>query len=105
AIMASLAVALTLTPALSLMFFAKGVRSSGESRLQTWLKSIYGKILNVFASWPRLTILVVLLICAGALLKLPKLGSELLPEFREGHFVLQVQAVPGTSLAETLRVG
>ncbi|MDB6065439.1 MAG: heavy metal efflux pump, cobalt-zinc-cadmium [Pedosphaera sp.] len=105
AIMASLAVALTLTPALSLLFFAKGVRSSGESRLQAWLKAIYGKILNIFARWPRAIMLVVLLICAGALLKLPKLGSELLPEFREGHFVLQIQAAPGTSLKEMQRIG
>src|SRR5437667_1632463 len=27
------------------------------------------------------------------------------PEFREGHFVLGVQAIPGTSLAEMLRIG
>ena len=32
-------------------------------------------------------------------------GGEFLPEFREGHFVLQVQAVPGTSLPEMLRIG
>ncbi len=48
---------------------------------------------------------VVLLICAGALLALPKFGSEFLPEFREGHFVLQIQMAPGTSLPEMLRMG
>ena len=30
---------------------------------------------------------------------------SLLPEFREGHFVLQVQAMPGTSLPEMIRIG
>ena len=105
AIMASLAVALTLTPALSLLFFAKGVRSSSEPRLQSWLKSAYGKTLKFFARWPWAIMLGVLLICLAALSKVPNLGSEFLPAFREGHFVLQVQAVPGTSLPEMLRIG
>jgi CzcA family heavy metal efflux pump len=105
AIMASLAVALTVTPALSLLFFAKGVRDGKEPRLQTWLKSVYGSVLNFFARWPRVIMLVVGLICLAALLILPKSGGEFLPEFREGHFVLSVQMTPGTSLAEMLRMG
>jgi Cu/Ag efflux pump CusA len=35
----------------------------------------------------------------------PYLGGEFLPEFREGHFVLQVSGGPGTSLPEMLRMG
>src|SRR5204862_1174457 len=38
AILASLAVALTLTPALAFLFFARGVRTAAEPRLQHWLK-------------------------------------------------------------------
>lgn len=104
AIMASLAVALTLTPALSLLFFAKGVKDGKEPRVQVWLKRWYGGVLNFFARWPRALILAVVLICAGALLALPHFGSEFLPEFREGHFVLQIQAAPGTSLPEMRRL-
>ncbi len=105
AIMASLAVALTLTPALALLFFAKGVRNETEPRLQTKLKSVYGRSLNFFSGRPKTIMVVVLLICVGALLMLPNFGSEFLPEFREGHFVLQVQMTPGTSLPEMLRMG
>ena len=47
----------------------------------------------------------VVLVCVAAALKLPGLGREFLPEFREGHLVLQVSAAPGTSLAEMLRIG
>ncbi len=105
AIMASLAVALTLIPALALLFFARGVKASSESRLQAGLKSGYGGTLRFVARRPGPTILMVLLVCAAAVLTLPGFGSGLLPEFREGHFVLGVQAVPGTSLAEMMRIG
>lgn len=105
AIMTSLAVALTVTPALALLFFAKGVRSSSESWLQRGLKSVYGKTLGFFARWPRAILLGVVVVCVAALLKLPHFGSEFLPMFREGHLVLQVQTIPGTSLAEMLRIG
>ena len=105
AILASLVVALTLTPALSLVFFARGVRSSTEPRLQNLLKSAYGKTLHLVARAPVAVILAVALVCAAAALLLPGFGTEFLPQFREGHFVLQVQAVPGTSLAEMLRIG
>ena len=62
-------------------------------------------MLNFFARGPRAVILAVVLVCAAAALGLPSFGSGLLPEFREGHFVLQVQAIPGTSLAEMTRIG
>jgi CzcA family heavy metal efflux pump len=105
AIMASLGVALTVTPALSLVFFGKGVRNSSEPRLQAGLKTVYRATLRLIFRWPRTAIAVVLAVCAAALLLLPHFGDDFLPEFREGHFVLQVQAVPGTSLQETLRIG
>lgn len=105
AIMASLAVALTLTPALSLLFFARGVRDTGEPRLQRWLKAIYRRVLGVVSAWPRAVITVVLIACAGAITQLPFFGAGFLPEFREGHFVLGINTAPGTSLPEMLRIG
>ena len=105
AIMASLAVALTLTPALSYLFFARGVRESAEPKLQTWLKNIYTRMLRGIARAPEALMLGVFVLCAGAAVMLPFFGGEFLPEFREGHFVLQVNTAPGTSLPEMLRIG
>lgn len=105
AIMASLFVALTVTPALAFLFFKHGVRSAKEPRLQTWSKSVYRRILELFSRWPKLILATVLLICVGSLMTLPRSSGEFLPEFREGHFVLQVFAAPGASLPETLRLG
>src|SRR5207244_7538681 len=36
---------------------------------------------------------------------LPFFGGEFLPEFREGHFILHIAAIPGTSLEESLALG
>lgn len=104
AIMASLLVALTLTPALALLFFSKGRRNETEPRLQHWLKSHYRKALTFVMGRPRAIMMVVLVFCLAALTRLPS-GGEFLPEFREGHFVLQVSTAPGTSLPEMLRIG
>lgn len=105
AIFASLGVALTLTPALSLLFFARGVREKREPRLQSWLKTRYRSVLAAVMRWPKAVVAVVAVLCIGAVTRLPFLGGEFLPEFREGHFVLQVNTKPGTSLPEMLRLG
>ena len=105
AIMASLAVALTLTPALSFLFFARGVRNTEETRLQAWLKGTYVRALGVISRGPVLVILLVFMLCLAAVAALPFFKGEFLPEFREGHFVLQVSTAPGSSLPETLRIG
>jgi Cu/Ag efflux pump CusA len=104
AIMASLVVALTLTPALAYVLFRNGVRKTEDSFLQRWLKSWYRGMLSFVARWPRVIIGAVVVFCVLALTRLPS-GGEFLPEFREGHFVLQVFATPGTSLPEMLRLG
>ena len=105
AILASLLTALTLTPALAFLFFDKGVSQPTEPRLQRWLKTGYRHGLGFIARWPRLIIGVVAIVCVGAITRLPFFGGELLPKFREGHFVLQVSTPPGTSMLEMLRVG
>ncbi len=105
AILASLLVALTVTPALSLLFFKQGARKAGDPPLQRWLKGGYLKLLGFIARWPRSVIVAAVIIVAGALTRLPTGEGDLLPTFREGHFVLQVFAAPGTSLPEMLRIG
>ncbi len=66
--------------------------------------SVYEKIL-AFALGHRLIIVgLSLLILAGSYFLYQKLGSEFLPGFDEGAFVLDYKAPPGTSLAETDRI-
>ncbi|HZR16528.1 MAG TPA: efflux RND transporter permease subunit [Verrucomicrobiae bacterium] len=105
AIMASLLVALTVTPALAYLLFGKGVKHASEPRVQRWLKAGYLRVLGFVSRWPRAVIALVLVICVLAATRMQFFGGGFLPEFREGHFVLQVGAAPGTSLQEMMRIG
>lgn len=105
AILASLAVALTLAPALTFLFFGKGAGEEKPPRLQTFLRRHYARLLGGVARHPVPVVGLVVVLCVLALARVPFLGGEFLPAFREGHFVLQVSAAPGTSLPEMLRIG
>ncbi len=103
-ILASLAVALTVTPALSLMFLSRS-KAHDEPIWVRGLKVVHRDWLLLFARWPRLTLLAALALVAGACCLIPFFGGELLPQFREGHFVVGVKSRPGMSIKESLRAG
>jgi CzcA family heavy metal efflux pump len=105
AVLASLAIALTVTPALCMLLLPQRARRSSEPRAITALKTGYRRLLAVFAKHPVLTVLPVLLLCAMAVSMARNFGGEFLPEFREGHFVTHLNAIPGTSLEESRRLG
>lgn len=104
ATLASLGAALTLTPALSLVL----LRNAPEPRepwLLGWLKRSHRACLERLGARPVLTMSLPLLLCALAAATLPFFGGEFLPEFQEGHFIVQMSAVSGTSARESLRIG
>ncbi|MEO6001598.1 MAG: efflux RND transporter permease subunit [Opitutus sp.] len=105
AILASLAVALTVTPALAAFFFSRRSGDDEVPRFQAWLRRVYERLLGHVARKPWAVGIGVVLFVGLALSRLPYLGGEFLPEFREGHFVLAVSSLPGTSLGETVRIG
>lgn len=105
AISASLIVALVLTPALALLLYGRGLKTATEPRLQRYMKSLYRWFLARVIHRPRTTFLFVAVVCIITFTRLSSFGGELLPDFREGHFVLQVSALPGTALPEMVRIG
>lgn len=102
--LASLGVALTVTPAMCLIFLSRA-RAHDEPAWVRGLKVLHGDWLLLLARWPWLTMMGALALVVGSCALLPFFGGELLPEFREGHFVVGVKARPGTSLEESLRIG
>jgi CzcA family heavy metal efflux pump len=105
AILASLVVALTVTPALCLLLLGKGRLPVAEPPLVRWLKARYRPLLLRVERHPRAIIAGVAVLTLGGLAMLPLLEGGFVPELKEGHFIVHMTAVPGTSLAESLRIG
>jgi Cu/Ag efflux pump CusA len=105
ATLASLVVALTVTPALTLLLLARRNRARGEPRLLLRLKHWHGAALNRVLDRPVAVGLAAFVLCAAAAAVLPLFGATFLPEFREGHYLIHMSAVPGTSLDESFRIG
>ena len=106
-ILASLLVAVTVTPVLCsyLLPGSKAIETEHESRLVSWLKGHYAGTLEYVLAMPRAVIagaVVALMLTVAAV---PFLGSAFLPEFNEGALTVSVVTVPGTSLAESNAIG
>jgi CzcA family heavy metal efflux pump len=105
AILASLAVALTLTPALGLLLLPRAAeRRSQDSPLVLWLKARYRPLLERLVHRPRRCLAAVAGAALVALAIYPLLGQELLPSFREYDFLMHWLERPGTSLDAMNRV-
>jgi len=106
AIFASLAVALTVTPALCHILLTRaGDVSHDEPPLVRMIKPVYGRVLSSISRFPRMTLVAVMGFCLAGLAILPFLGGSFLPELREGHYIIHTASVPGTSIEESLRIG
>jgi len=106
-ILASLLVAVTVTPVLCayLLPNARAVQEEREGRLVQWLKARYSRTLERVLARPRAVLAAAGLVLLGTLGTLPLLGSSFLPEFNEGALTVSVVTVPGTSLAESDAIG
>jgi len=104
ATMASLVVALLVTPALCYWLLA-GVQPHEEPKYLSQLKQLHRRILTRTCQHPKTVIGVALILVVGSLALLPFFGNEFLPDFREGHFVISVTMAPGTSIEEMKRLG
>ncbi len=105
AILASLVVALTVTPALSLLMLGGRDLPPQEPPIVHWLKQGYRVILLQVEKAPLLLTSVVVLLIVLGVGALFFLTSSFLPELREGNITVHMTAVPGTSLEESLRLG
>ncbi len=105
AIMASLVVALTLTPALCYLLLGKAELSSEDSPIIRHIKSGYVKFLYTIEKHYKLVISISFLLIALGLGILPLFKSQFIPALHEGHFIMHMTAVPGTSELESIRLG
>lgn len=105
AILASLAVALTVTPALCLLLLPQSKLRVADPPTVHWLRAGYERTLLRIERYPIAVIVSVAILVFAAILSVPFLGGEFLPALREGHFIVHMTAVPGTSLRESVHLG
>jgi CzcA family heavy metal efflux pump len=104
AVLVSLVVALTVTPALSLILLANAPLNRGEPRLVRFLKRGYGAALIRVLNRPRRTYVAAALTMVAGLAVVPFLGESLIPAFKERDFLGHWITKPGSSLPEETRV-
>jgi Cu(I)/Ag(I) efflux system membrane protein CusA/SilA len=104
-ILASLVVALTVTPALCRWLLTKtSTKAHNESGFSRWLKSLYEPTLRRVSRFQKTILALSIVSTILVLLLASTFGSSFLPEFNEGTFTILLFTPPGTSLYESSRI-
>ena len=105
AVIASMVVALTVTPALCALMLT-GEETKETPRLLERMKDVQARCMRAVRRHWGLTVAALIAASAAAVSVAPFLRSELIPQFREGHFVIQMTAAAqGTSVADVAATG
>ncbi len=107
ALVASLAVAVVVTPALCVAFLpqATSILRGREGWLARTLKARFAAVLPFALDRPALVGAVAMLFLVAAALAATRAGTSFLPEFYEGSLTISVNTLPGTSLAKSDEIG
>jgi CzcA family heavy metal efflux pump len=104
AMLASMVVAVTITPALSLILLRNAPLKGKESPLVSWLVRGYGRLLETVTRTPRPSYIAVAVVTMVGIAIWPLLGHSLLPDFKERDFLMHWVTEPSTSHPEMLRI-
>jgi CzcA family heavy metal efflux pump len=103
AILASMVVALTVTPALSLLLLRGARIERRSSPVVGWLRRVYTAGLRRIIVRPVAAYLTFALVTIAGVAVYPHLGQELFPGFKERDFLIHWVSPPGTSAVEMER--
>jgi CzcA family heavy metal efflux pump len=104
AVLASLVVALTVTPALALLLLRGASLERRGSPLVAWLQRVYSVGLARVIRRPRWAYATVAVFIALGVAAVPSLGESLFPQFKERDFLMHWITFPGTSQPEEQRI-
>ena len=104
AVLASLVVALTVTPALALLLLNRAPLVRRESPLVGWLQRAYTAGLARVVQRPRWAYATVAVLVAAGVAVVPFLGESLFPQFKERDFLMHWVTYPGASHPEEQRI-
>ena len=104
AVLVSLLVALTVTPAMSMILLRKAPLERRESPIARWLEGGYERLLERIIRKPLKSYIAVGAVVAAGAAVVPFLGQTLLPDFKERDFLMHWLTQPSTSGPEETRV-
>ena len=104
AILASMVVALTFTPALCLILLREAHVERRDSPITRWLQGGYTALLSRIVHRPGRAYAAFIAPTLIAVIIAPHLGTSLFPEFREPDFLIHFITTPGTSAVEQQRM-
>jgi CzcA family heavy metal efflux pump len=104
AVLVSLLVALTVTPALSLILLSRAPLERRESPLARRLEDGYERVLARIVRRPLRAYATVGAVVAAGVAVVPALGQSLLPDFKERDFLMHWVTEPSTSGPEETRI-
>jgi len=104
AVMASMVVAMTVTPALCFLLLGRGAVKAREPWLLTRLKAGYMRLLDRVTRTTRPAMAAVLVSVLAGIIIAPTLGQSLLPNFKERDFLMHWLTPAGTSQGEEVRI-
>ncbi|MFP3461603.1 efflux RND transporter permease subunit [Arthrobacter globiformis] len=104
AVLASMLVALTVTPALALILLARAKLEQLDPPLVRVLKRAYHAVLSRTMKRPRYGYAGFGALAVAGVLIAPLLGQSLFPTFKERDFLMHWVSEPGTSAAEEYRI-
>lgn len=105
AILLSLLVALTLTPALCHALLGRYELETKDPPLIKAIKDAYKQWLLTASRNIKQLLTVSIIACLCGFLAFFTIDHKFLPELREGHYIVHTASIPGTSLAESIRIG
>jgi CzcA family heavy metal efflux pump len=104
AVLVSMLVALTVTPALCLLMLSRGPLRRGDSPLLRVLKRGYGALLALIIRRPSPAVVTAAAFLVAGALIYPTLGNQLLPDFKERDFLMHWHTEPSSSSPEETRM-
>jgi CzcA family heavy metal efflux pump len=104
ALVSSMVVALTVTPALAMLLLSRTPLDGQESPLVRLLQNAYAAALSRIIHRPRVAYVAVGALLVAAAAAVPFLSQSLLPTFKEGELLVRWDGPPGTSLPEMSRI-
>jgi CzcA family heavy metal efflux pump len=107
ALLASLAVAIVVTPALCFAFLpsSASIQRGHDGWLTRVLKARFAGLLPSVLNHPGPVVGAALALLVVAAIWLTRAGTAFLPEFHEGSLTVQANTLPGTSLAKSNEIG